>query len=141
MERSAGGVVFYDSGGNGPVFLLMVNRKGYWEFPKGHVKPGETDEEAAVREVREETGLTSLEIVRGFKVGIKYNYSKKGRRFPKEVLFFLMKTNPSQVEVSEEHLGYVWLPFEEASKKVSYDNARRVLNQAHSFLMAQKGEV
>jgi ADP-ribose pyrophosphatase len=65
MERSAGGVVYYDAGGDGPVYLLMSNRKGYWEFPKGHVDQGETEEEAAIREVREETGLNDVKIVSG----------------------------------------------------------------------------
>lgn len=135
MERSAGGVVFYDSGGNGPVYLVMVNRKGYWEFPKGHVDKGETDEEAALREVREETGLTDLTIVPGFKKEISYVYSAGRRKAPKQVVFFLMKTKPAAVLVSDEHLGYVWLDFDRAIRKVSYENARNVLESAHAFLM------
>ena len=135
MERSAGGVVYYDAGGDGPVYLLMSNRKGYWEFPKGHVDPGETEEEAAIREVREETGLDDVKVVSGFKVKIKYTYSKDGKKYPKEVVFFLMKAEPKRVEVSEEHTGYVWLKYEDAIKKISYDNARKVLEKAHKFLM------
>ena len=135
MEKSAGGIVYYDAGGDGPVYLLMSNRKGYWEFPKGHVDPGETEEEAAIREVREETGLNDVKIVSGFKVKIKYTYSKDGKKYPKEVVFFLMKAEPKRVEVSEEHTGYVWLKYEDAIKKISYDNARKVLEKAHKFLM------
>jgi len=135
MEKSAGGIVYYDAGGDGPVYLLMSNRKGYWEFPKGHVDPGETEEEAAIREVREETGLDDVKIVSGFKVKIKYTYSKDGKKYPKEVVFFLMKAEPKRVEVSEEHTGYVWLKYEDAIKKISYDNARKVLEKAHKFLM------
>ena len=135
MEKSAGGIVYYDAGGDGPVYLLMSNRKGYWEFPKGHVDQGETEEEAAIREVREETGLNDVKIVSGFKVKIKYTYSKDGKKYPKEVVFFLMKAEPKRVEVSEEHTGYVWLKYEDAIKKISYDNARKVLEKAHKFLM------
>jgi 8-oxo-dGTP pyrophosphatase MutT (NUDIX family) len=113
----------------------MSNRKGYWEFPKGHVDQGETEEEAAIREVREETGLNDVKIVSGFKVKIKYTYSKDGKKYPKEVVFFLMKAEPKRVEVSEEHTGYVWLKYEDAIKKISYDNARKVLEKAHKFLM------
>jgi 8-oxo-dGTP pyrophosphatase MutT (NUDIX family) len=135
LEKSAGGVVYYDAGGDGPIYLLMSNRKGYWEFPKGHVDNGETEEEAAIREVREETGLNEVSIIPGFKTRIKYTYTKNDKRYPKEVVFFLMKANPKRVEVSEEHTGYVWLKYEEAMKKISYDNARKVLEKAHKFLM------
>lgn len=135
MERSAGGVVFYDSGGNGPVYLVMVNRKGYWEFPKGHVDKGETDEEAALREVREETGLKEVSIVPGFQKEISYVYSSGKRKAPKQVVFYLMRTKPGPVLVSDEHLGYVWLDYDRAIKRVSYENARKVLESAHEFLM------
>ncbi|MEM3637114.1 MAG: NUDIX domain-containing protein [Conexivisphaerales archaeon] len=140
MEKSAGGVVFYDAGGDGPVYLLMSNRKGYWEFPKGHVDAGETDEEAALREVREETGLINVKILPGFKVKIRYTYSKDGKKSPKEVTFFLMKAEPKQIEVSEEHTGYVWLRYDEAIKKISYENARKVLERAHRFLKQGKAD-
>jgi hypothetical protein len=46
-----------------------------------------------------------------------------------------MKAEPKRVEVSEEHTGYVWLKYEDAIKKISYDNARKVLEKAHKFLM------
>lgn len=135
MERSAGGVVFYDAGDNTPVYLLMSNRKGYWEFPKGHVDEGETDEEAAIREVMEETGLKDIRIIPGFKFKIRYTYSKNGKKYPKEVVFFLMKAEPKPVEISEEHTAYVWLPYDEAINKISYNNARKVLKKAHEFLL------
>lgn len=135
MERSAGAAIFYDSGGNGPVYLVMSNRKGYWEFPKGHVDPGETDEQAALREVQEETGLKNLKVIPGFKVTIRYTYKREGIKSKKEVIFFLMQAEPSAVEVSDEHTGYLWLPYEKALQQISYQNAKKVLKKAHSFLL------
>ncbi|MDG6929127.1 MAG: NUDIX domain-containing protein [Nitrososphaerota archaeon] len=139
METSSGGVIFYRAGSNGPRYLLMVNRKGYWEFPKGHIDEGETDEQAALREVKEETGLGDLKILPGFKAKIRYTYRKWGQEKPKEVLFFLMETKPATVQVSDEHQGFLWLGYEDAIRKISYDNARRVLEEAQAFLRGRDG--
>ncbi|MEM0075443.1 MAG: bis(5'-nucleosyl)-tetraphosphatase [Nitrososphaerota archaeon] len=139
MEKSAGGVIFYRAGSDSPRYLLMINRKGYWEFPKGHLADKETEEDAALREVNEETGLKHLRILPGFKVTIKYTYRKQGQQNPKEVTFFLMETKPSAVQVSDEHQGFLWMTYEEAMQKLSYDNAKRVLQEADAFLRGLEG--
>ena len=139
MEESAGGIVFYRTEGGEPLFLLMINRRGYWEFPKGHLQKGETDVMAASREVNEETGLNDISILRGFKTSIRYKYSRQGRESNKEVIFYLMETKPQSVIISEEHQGFIWLPYGKALEKLSYNNARRVLGDAYAFLNGLRG--
>jgi 8-oxo-dGTP pyrophosphatase MutT (NUDIX family) len=138
-ERSAGGIIFYRTAKGEPLFLLMINRKGYWEFPKGHLQQGETDLIAAKREVIEETGLSEVKVHRGFRTMIRYRYQRMGRQADKEVVFFLMETKPQSVVISDEHQGFVWLPYEEALAKLSYNNARRVLSEGHAFLAGLRG--
>lgn len=121
------------------MFLLMVNRRGYWEFPKGHLKEGETDVLAAQREVREETGLNHLTVLKGFRTSIKYRYLRQGRESDKEVVFYLMETRPQSVVISDEHQGFIWLPYKDALAKLSYNNARRVLSEGYAFLMGLRG--
>jgi bis(5'-nucleosidyl)-tetraphosphatase len=138
-EQSAGGIIFYRTAGGEPLFLLMINRKGYWEFPKGHLQQGESDLMAAKREVKEETGLSEIKVLRGFRTMIRYRYQRMGRQADKEVVFFLMETRPQSVVISEEHQGFIWLPYGEALSKLSYNNARRVLSEGYAFLAGLRG--
>lgn len=139
MEKSAGGIVFYWNKGGKPIYLLMSNRRGNWEFPKGHLMKGEKDEEAALREVREETGLSYLKIIKGFNYTITYKFRRNGRNIKKEVTYYLMESRPEEVIISDEHIGFIWLPYEEAIKRLNYKNAKRVLSGADAYLKALRG--
>ena len=139
MERSAGGVVFYWSKKGVPLYLLMSNPRGTWEFPKGHIMEGESEEEAALREVKEETGLENLRIIKGFSYTIKYSFRRNGKLIRKAVKYYLMETRPGAVVLSDEHIAFLWLPFDQAIKKLNYSNAKRVLQEANSFLLAYRG--
>jgi len=66
-ERSAGFVVFTEREDGKRLYLLLHYPSGHWDFPKGHVEEGESEIRAALRELREETGLTDVEVVFGFR--------------------------------------------------------------------------
>ena len=126
-QHSAGVLVFDKN-----KVLLLQYLQGHWDFPKGHVEAGETPEEAALRELLEETGLTA-EIIPGFRETISYSFGSHNR-IKKDVVFFLGTTNSAEVRLSHEHQGFAWLPFEDALKKVTFENARSLLKKAHIFL-------
>jgi len=114
--RSAGGVVVRD----GRVLLVHRARYDDWSLPKGKLEPGETWEQAAVREVGEETGVRAS-VVR--ELGSTH-YEVDGE--PKEVRWFLMETpdEPSaQMEVDEVR----WVPVADAAELLSYDGERRLV--------------
>lgn len=127
-ERSAGTVLFNetDSGKN---FLLLNYPSGHWDFVKGNIEKGESLQQTVIREIREETGITDVEFVDGFEDKIEYHYQRDGDLVHKEVVFFLAKTKTTDVKISHEHLGFVWLNFDDALKKVTYKNARDLLNK------------
>ena len=127
-ERSAGAVLFNetDSGKN---FLLLNYPSGHWDFVKGNIEKGESLQQTVIREIREETGITDVEFVDGFEDKIEYHYQRNGDLVHKEVVFFLAKTKTIDVKISHEHLGFVWLNFDDALKKVTYKNARDLLNK------------
>ena len=148
MEQSAGAVIFHKNNQTGTIEYLLLHypklvpreeRKGpripgHWDFPKGHVEEGETEQETASREIAEETGITQLSFLPEFQERIRYMFMKEGKRTRKEVVFFLAQTQQADIILSHEHLGFLWLPFEQAIKKITYKNARIILQKAHNFL-------
>jgi len=131
-EVSAGAVVYYDGEGE-EEYLLLHYPSGHFDFPKGNLEPGEAPEAAALREVKEETGL-DVELVEGFREEVEYVYYRGGRRVRKKVIFFLAKARTKEVKLSWEHVGYAWLPFDRALARLTYDSSRRVLAKAHRHL-------
>lgn len=132
-ERSAGAIVVHRSS-SGIEYLILHYPAGHWDFPKGNVEKGESDIDAAIREIAEETGLTDLKFINNFKKTIQYYYKRGETLVRKSVTFYLAEANTKDVKLSYEHQGYIWLPIDEALAKVTYQNAKNVLKEAHRFL-------
>lgn len=118
---------------DGNRFLLLNYPTGHWDFVKGKIEQGETLHQTAVRETKEETGISDLEFVEGFEEKINYNFQFEGELIQKEVVFFLAKTKTDTVNVSHEHLDYTWLDYENALEKVTYQNAKNILSKANKL--------
>jgi 8-oxo-dGTP pyrophosphatase MutT (NUDIX family) len=134
--RSAGVVLFRE--GKKREYLLLEYNLGHWDLPKGHIEAGEKSEAAALRELKEETGVSRVKFISGFKETIRYVYAWKGKRLLKFVVFYLAKTRQKKVNLSFEHKGYAWLPFKEAVKKATFENCRNVLKKAERWLNVKK---
>ena len=135
-ERSAGAVVFRKD--KEPIYLLLHYEEGHWDFPKGHVEEGETDQETVKRETEEETGIKDIEIILNFKEKMQYYYKLKGELMNKTVVFYLAKTATKQIKLSFEHIGSIWLPYKDAIGKLTYKNAKEILEKANNFLKTHK---
>src|SRR4051794_23538781 len=132
-ERSAGVVVFRNDPG-GRVFLLLDYGR-FWDYPKGHVEKGEDDLAAALRELKEETGLADVELVDGFREEMTYFFrDKKKGLIKKTVVFFLAQTDSDKITVSHEHEAGEFLPYEQALERLTYPNAKKLLKSAHEFM-------
>ena len=132
-EKSCGALIFRLDGGK-RLYLLLHYKGGHYDFPKGHVGQGESEEQTARREIEEETGITSLEFVPLFRERVSYSFYRSGELVPKHVVFFLAKTGEKEVRLSQEHMGFEWLDFEEAKKRVTYGNAKKLLEKAEAHL-------
>ena len=134
-ETSAGGVVFRVDGGQ-PLFLLIRDSYQNWGFPKGHIEDGEAPEDAALREVAEETGLAEL-TVRGTIDKIDWFFRFRGQLIHKHCHFYLMETGETRTKPqrAEGITACRWTPFEEAQSLVSYANAREVLRRAQEMVV------
>lgn len=136
-ERSAGAVVFYlaDAFCTTPEYLLLHYEAGHWDFPKGAIEQGENELDTVRREVWEETGISNVEIIRDFRKEIQYFYRKVGELVRKTVVFYLARSNTKEVKLSYEHIGYVWLEYSGAMRKLTFRTAKNVLEAAHTHLM------
>ena len=134
VETSAGGLVVDIETGQAAV-IGRVNRHGQllWSLPKGHVEHGETTEQAAVREVAEETGIASAVMA---ELGsIDYWFVAEDRRVHKTVHHFLLRAlggtlSDADVEVSE----VAWVPLADLSAWLAYADERRLVQRAVTML-------
>ncbi len=132
-EKSAGIIIFLEKSKE-ILFLLLHYPTGHWDFVKGKTESGETEYETALREAKEETGISDLKFIEGYKEKISYNFQYEGELIYKEVVFFLAKTETEEIKISHEHLDYSWLNYKNALKKTTYQNAKNVLTKANDLL-------
>jgi 8-oxo-dGTP pyrophosphatase MutT (NUDIX family) len=125
---AAGGLVI--DGEHGSPRVLLVHRPHYddWSFPKGKLDPGETVEAAALREVKEETGIDCRIIQKIVTLRYIYRTRNKGLLRPKAVHYFLMERVSGEIYVPGEEVDRAeWFDFEEAANKLSYEQDRNLL--------------
>jgi 8-oxo-dGTP pyrophosphatase MutT (NUDIX family) len=134
-EKSCGAVVFIKT--PTPKYLLLHYEAGHWDFMKGNVEPNESEKDTVIRELREETGIADPRFIDGFKEKVDYFYRRQGETVHKEVVFFLIETQTEKVALSYEHVGFVWLDYQHAVERLTFKNAKEILQKAHKFLKAQ----
>lgn len=134
IEETSAGIVLFRKEKTKNLFLLLHYPSGHWDFVKGKMEKGEIIHETAIRETKEETGITDIKILDNFEEWIEYNFQYQGELVHKKVVFFLAETNTKDVEISHEHLDYTWVDYNTAIEKTTFDNAKRVLTKAQMLL-------
>ena len=134
IEKSVGAVIKYQTSPNkikDPEFLLLRNRRGYWGFPQGHKEEGETEIQTLFREVYEETGIHSLNIL-SFIGRIKYSFFKgEGIKSRKEVSFYYATTTVRDITISNEHDDFIWATFSEALNYLNRKQLKSIMIEGH----------
>ena len=133
-EQKSAGIVLFRNDSDKNEFLLLNYPQGHWDFVKGKIEQNETLHETALRETKEETGITNIEFVDGFEESVEYDFRFKKEDIHKKVIFFLAKTNEKNIKLSHEHNDYLWLEYNDALKKTTFENAKNVLTKANEFL-------
>ena len=135
-ETSAGGLVLDGRGPDARAALIgRIDRRGrlLWSLPKGHLEEGETAEDAAIREVAEETGITGRVV--GPLGTIDFWFVAEGRRVHKTVHHFLLlavggELSDADVEVAE----VAWVPLGEVGERLAYADERALVDRVPDLL-------
>jgi 8-oxo-dGTP pyrophosphatase MutT (NUDIX family) len=129
-EFSAGGLVVRRFRGRPFLAVVKVKDGAVMALPKGHPDEGESMREAAVREVREETGLETEALD---KVGdVRYWYTLHGERVLKVVSFYLCRYLSGRIEDHDHEVDAVeWVPLDEAASRLTYRGERQMASQAN----------
>lgn len=137
-EHSAGFLLFrrdHTKSGEPVRRWLLLDYGKHWDYPKGHLEKGETQWQAAVRELREETGIRQVDRRTTYRRQMHYAFkSPKKGAIAKTVTYFIGETRASKVTLSDEHTEYAWLTYEEAVETLTFANARELLEVAEETL-------
>ena len=133
-EAISSGIILFNENESIRKYLLLNYPTGHWDFIKGGIENGENPHQTSIREAKEETGISDIEFVDGFKEEIEYFFRANKENIHKRVIFFLARTNSINVILSHEHLNFIWLDFETAIKKLTYDNAINLLKKSELLL-------
>ena len=147
-EKSAGIIVFRDRPGAGRQYLVIYHRGEYWNFPKGGVDEGESELDTAIRELREETGLTNIKLIDGWRQQTQFFFkeNRDGEKdlIRKDFVLYLAQTSMNEEARPSDKLskhevinGYAWLDFKMASKYLKFKNLQEILAEAESYLAAE----
>jgi len=134
IEETSAGIVIFRKEGSKKLFLLLHYPSGHWDFVKGKMEKGESTHQTAIREAKEETGITDITFIENFEEWIEYNFKHQGELVQKKVVFFLAETKTKEIKISHEHSGYIWMDYNSSMEKTTFDNAKTVLTKAQKLL-------
>ena len=122
-----------------PYFLLIEQHGEFWSFPKGHKEEGESDFEAARRELFEEVGISDGNLIESEKFIECYSFQQKGITLDKTVSFYPFITDSLEVRIDKNEVtDSRWVRYEEAIKMLTFKETKAVLDQADNWLKTLK---
>ena len=137
-EESFGIIALSKASGEWKVFLIQHKKGRYWGFPKGHAEGGETDLEAAFRELKEETNLTVVRCLQEEPFIEEYQFLKKGVPVEKRVVYFVAEVTGRVRLQKEEIQDGVWVKFPEAISHVTHAEGKSILTQVQQILLKNR---
>jgi 8-oxo-dGTP pyrophosphatase MutT (NUDIX family) len=131
------GVIIFSQSSEKIRYLLLKHRQGHWAFCKGHKDKGEKKIETAVRELKEETGISKVKFIRK-SILLRENYRIKNKEITrKSVDFFIGESLKKEVKIDNfEILKYKWCSYKAALKQITFKEARQTLKKANKLIEA-----
>ncbi|MCC5943180.1 MAG: NUDIX hydrolase [Balneolaceae bacterium] len=133
--KAAGGVLFRYK--NSLAEILLIKRNGFWDLPKGKVENRESIEEAAIREVEEETGVENISI-KSYLCETYHEYVQNGTSYGKTTYWYLMDANgfngTTTPQLDEGITETEWVHLKKAFTIAHFENLKSVIGEAHKSL-------
>lgn len=117
-------------------YLLVKQHQGHWGFPKGHIEKGEEKLDTAKRELKEETGIRTVNLIAG-KILLKdeYSFNNGNGRIIKRVGYYVGETKQKKVKIDgKEILNFKWCTYNKAFDKITFSQTKNVLKKAKKFI-------
>ncbi len=142
MEKEyAAGAVIFRKHKEDILFLVVYSaRNEIWGFPKGHVHKGESETETAIREIEEETSITTLRFIGDFREEAVYEKTAnrgrdKGRRIEKHSIYFLCETTETKAASNTDEISECrWAGIEDARNLIVFEGSKEILEKAYRFI-------
>jgi 8-oxo-dGTP pyrophosphatase MutT (NUDIX family) len=133
-EESFGVIPLSKKDGRWEVFLIQHKGGRYWGFPKGRAEAGETPQEAAFRELKEETNLEATTLLQPEPLKEQYYFLMEGQKVFKQVFYFVALVVGEPILQAAEIQDGCWVPFSEAIDKVTHVEGKSILSQVATLL-------
>lgn len=128
-EKSCGCIIIEDN-----KVLLVKHNAGHWDFPKGHVEKNETEEETALREVKEETNL-DVNIVPGYRYVTQYSPREN---VEKEVVYFIAQKTSGEIKAQESEISNIeWVELSKVIEQITYNTSKEILEKVKNEYIAK----
>ncbi len=134
FEESFGIIPLTKERGQWEVFLIQHRRGSYWGFPKGHAEAGESAQEAAFRELKEETNLDIVRCLRSEPFVEKYYFVMDGKKVSKHVHYFVAEVAGKVLLQKKEVEDGIWISFPDAVDKITHAEGKSILSQVAKIL-------
>ena len=134
QKEVSAGIILYNDMHDEIQFLVLKYPGGHWDFVKGKMENSEEPKQTAIRETKEETGIIDVKFIDGFNEEVSYTFYVNNEEIDKKVIFYLGKTQSTEIVISHEHLDFAWLNFKDAMERITYENAKRILTKANNLL-------
>ena len=137
IEKSAGAIIFIKD--KNVEYLLLYRKakppyKESWDFPRGNIEDKDDEIQTVAREIKEETGISYLRFIKGFREEIGFFYRKEGILVRKSIVYYLAETNYWDVKISSEHNNFAWLTIDDAMARLKHKDVRGILKKAHKII-------
>ncbi|MBS0628309.1 MAG: NUDIX domain-containing protein [Verrucomicrobia bacterium] len=138
QEHSCGVVPLKKEGSN--IYVLLIVHKGgkHWGFPKGHKDPGESDQQTAERELREETGLSISRFLSKKPYIETYTFYKFHQKIHKKVSYFPAFVEGELVLQLDEIIDSRWISIDQADRHLTFKEAKEICNKVITLLQAER---
>lgn len=134
QEESFGVIPLIQHSGKWHVFLIQHKHGRYWGFPKGHAEPKETPQEAALRELKEETNLEIVQYLQQDPLVEQYCFTWEGRKVFKRVFYYIAEVKGEVILQKNEVQDGKWIPFPEAIDHITHPEGKLILSQVEKIL-------